>query len=65
MPSSVIAQYIYHPDKELLDLVFISGKRYQYEAVPAAVYEAFRKATSKGYYFNKYIREHFKFRKIS
>lgn len=43
-------------------MVCCSGKRYDYENVPAEVYAAFRAAFAKGRFFNKHIRERFRYR---
>jgi hypothetical protein len=57
MPSSVIRAATYDPDRELLDIVFVTGRRYHYHRVPAAEADAFRAAFSKGRYFNAHIRD--------
>jgi hypothetical protein len=36
-------------------------KRYDYQNVPPETYEAFRRAFSKGHFFNRNIRGHFTF----
>lgn len=57
MPSSVIRSARYDPDRELLDIVFTTGRRYFYHRVPPAEADAFRAAFSKGRYFNAHIRD--------
>ena len=57
MPSTVIRRFIYDPAGEALDVEFVSGRRYRYSGVPAAVAQAFREAFSKGRYFNARIRD--------
>ena len=57
MPSSVIRSARYDPDRELLDIVFITGRRYLYHRVPAVEADGFRAAFSKGRYFNAHIRD--------
>lgn len=57
MPSSVIRSARYDPDRELLDIVFTTGRRYLYHRVPPAEADAFRAAFSKGRYFNAHIRD--------
>ncbi|WP_230980310.1 KTSC domain-containing protein [Oryzicola mucosus] len=48
MPSTSIRKSEYDPDTEVLSVWFVaSGKRYDYEAVPAEVYAAFKAAFSK------------------
>ena len=64
MPSLVIATFSYDPGSQALDVDFVSGRRYRYQAVPADVAEAFRAAFSKGQFFNKHIRDNFAGREI-
>ena len=64
MPSSVIANMLYEPGSSTLRVRFLSGAVYEYRKVPAAVYDAMKKAVSKGTYLNKYIKGHYPFKKI-
>ena len=57
MPSTVIRSARYDAERELLDIVFTTGRRYLYHRVPAAEADAFRAAFSKGRYFNAHIRD--------
>ena len=57
MPSTVIRSARYDPDRELLDIVFTTGRRYLYHRVPPAEADALRAAFSKGRYFNAHIRD--------
>ncbi|HET6970665.1 MAG TPA: KTSC domain-containing protein [Phenylobacterium sp.] len=59
MPSSVIRTFSYDPDARALHITFVSGRRYRYEAVPPTLYEAMRRAPSKGQFFNRRIRDAF------
>jgi hypothetical protein len=60
MPSTSIRKTAYDPDKQVLSVWFVaSGKRYDYEAVPAETYHAFRSAFAKGVFFNEHIRGRF------
>ena len=62
MPSTSIRKSEYDPGTEALSVWFVaSGKRYDYEAVPAEVYAAFRTAFAKGRFFNKHIRDRFRY----
>jgi hypothetical protein len=61
MPSSVIRSWSYDPDDARLDIVFVSGRRYSYHEVPDRIAQGMRKAISKGSYFNRRIRDHFRF----
>ena len=50
----------------MLSVWFVaSGKRYDYEAVPAETYQSFRNAFAKGRFFNEHIRDRFKYRRAS
>jgi len=64
MPSSVIRRFDYDAAEERLDVVFVTGKRYSYHEVPAAIVEEMRAAFSKGSYFNARIRDHFRFTRL-
>jgi len=57
MPSTVIRRFDYDPDAQALDVLFTTGRRYRYYAVPQAEVDAFRAAFSKGRYFNAHIRD--------
>jgi KTSC domain len=61
MPSSVIRSFHYDPEREQLEILFTTGRRYLYHRVPKAEAEAFRAAFSKGRYFNAHIRECYDF----
>ena len=65
MPSTSIARTSYDPDRKVLSVWFIaSGKRYDYEAVPAEAWDAFRSAFSKGRHFNRHIRDRYRYRRV-
>ena len=64
MPSTVIRSYHYDRCRQELDIVFQSGRRYTYRAVPEATYDAMKAASSKGEFFNRHIRDHFTFERI-
>ena len=61
MPSSAIDAYDYEPDQRRLHVLFASGLRYSYFAVPPEVYRDLKAAPSKGEFFNLAIRDHFSF----
>lgn len=65
MPSSVISGFDYDAEYATLTVVFVSGRIYRYFAVPAEIAAAFRKATSKGTFFNTRIRDRYPFREIT
>jgi lysyl-tRNA synthetase, class II len=61
MPSSVIRSFEYDPRRRELLIVFQSGRRYLYQAVPQATFEGLKAAPSHGDFFNTHIREQFAF----
>ncbi|AMK17461.1 MULTISPECIES: KTSC domain-containing protein [Sphingobium] len=61
MPSTAIAQFDYDAVQHRLDVQFVSGRRYSYHDVPEQLAEGMRAAPSKGAYFNRYIRDRFRF----
>lgn len=54
--SSVIAEIRYDDEKEFLEVVFHTGRRYGYLDVPPEEYDALIHADSIGRYFNQEIR---------
>jgi hypothetical protein len=65
MPSTVIRHYRYDAANRQLAVVFQSGSRYIYDDVPENVIDRMNKAFSKGEFFNRYIREHYRFVRAS
>jgi hypothetical protein len=61
MPSSVIRSFRYMPRERQLEIVFVTGRRYRYLAVPERTYAAMCQAFSKGEFFNACIRDRFAF----
>lgn len=61
MPSTVIRQSSYDPEHELLIIEFITGRRYLYAGIAADLYDAMRRARSKGGFFNRRIRNRYPF----
>jgi len=64
MPSSVIRHFDYDPAERRLAVTFVSGRRYAYLDVPEEVAGDFRRAFSKGEYFNTAIRDHYPFERL-
>jgi len=62
--SSLIYQIGYNFSKEMLRIEFNSGKIYFYYDVPKNVYKEFKKASSKGRYFNSYIKGYYYYKRI-
>jgi len=61
MPSSVIRSFDYDQVARRLDVQFVSGRRYSYHDVPADVVDEMRRALSKGSYFNRHIRDIYRY----
>jgi len=64
MPSSVILGIKYFNASNTLRIFFVSGMIYDYLKVPEKIYEAMKKARSKGIYFNLEIKGRYRFKKI-
>ena len=65
MPSTVIRAAHYHPDSEVLDILFTTGRRYLYHDVPPDEADRFAAAFSKGRYFNARIRDRYDFTEVA
>ena len=65
MPSSVIKHFSYDEQSGALKIIFVTGMVYVYQKVPAQIFEMLKIAGSKGRYFNHYIKDKFKFKKIA
>ena len=63
--STTLVTVSYDDTRELLQLEFCSRAVYQYFKVPAAVQQSLLNATSKGRYFNQFIRGRFPYRLVS
>ena len=61
MPSAVIRTFAYDAASQTLAVTFTSGRRYRYHAVPAETYAAMKSAFAKGEFFNKRIRDRFRY----
>ncbi|MBN9074151.1 MAG: KTSC domain-containing protein [Rhizobiales bacterium] len=66
MPSTVIEKSAYDPATRTMSVWFrASGRRYDYEDVPPETYAAYRSSFSKGRYFNSFIRDRFRYRRVA
>jgi hypothetical protein len=65
MPSTVIRKAFYRADEAVLDVIFITGRRYLYHGVPPDEADRFAAAFSKGRYFNAHIRDRYAFTEIA
>lgn len=64
MPSTVIKYYKYVPSLHRLIITFVSGISYQYFNVTERMFENFRRSSSKGAFFNRYIKPGHLFEKL-
>ncbi|TKC08394.1 KTSC domain-containing protein [Pedobacter polaris] len=64
MPSSVISHFSYDEKSNTLKIIFVTGMVYAYKNVPNKIYEMLKASGSKGRYFNYYIKDKFKFKKL-
>ena len=62
--SSLLASVGYSIDATL-DLEFRTGAIYRYFAVPQAVFEGLIAADSKGVYFNRKVRDRFRYQQLA
>jgi len=62
--SSLLTSVAYSTD-QTLQLEFRSGAVYRYFAVPPTVFQGLISAESKGAYFNRTIRNHFRYQRLS
>lgn len=64
MPSSVIKHFHYEAGNNTLNITFVSGITYAYQAVPVEIANMLKAAGSKGRYFNHFIKGKFKYRRL-
>ncbi len=55
--SSAIHAIGYDPDLRVLEVIFNTGRIYQFTDVPPEQFDALRRAQSKGRYFSEHIRD--------
>jgi hypothetical protein len=57
--SSAIIRVAYDDHARRLEVTFVTGRVYAYDAVPRRVYERLLRAPSKGQFFNSEIRDRY------
>jgi hypothetical protein len=62
--SRSIKKVGYDKERRILLVEFHNGHLYEYRDFPASTYADFIASTSRGAYFNKYIRDHYSFHRI-
>lgn len=60
MMSMAIGGAWYLPQRQELEVLFASGRRYRYFGVPLSLAERFSAALSKGQFFNREIRSRYR-----
>lgn len=64
LDSRALNSVAYLPPEQMLYLEFHSGERYRYFDFPPEQYQEFLAAESKGTYFAKRIRNHFRYEQL-
>jgi lysyl-tRNA synthetase class 2 len=65
MPSSAIRDIRYNAEREQMQVTFVSGRVYVYLNVPESVHIAFTTSGSKGTFFNRFVRDRFRYRELA
>ncbi len=65
MPSTVIRRFDYDPRGRSLAVEFVSGRCYRYRGVPPEIAARFRRAFSKGRFFNAHVRDAYPFEELT
>jgi lysyl-tRNA synthetase class 2 len=65
MPSTAVRDIRYNSERTQLQVTFVTGRTYVYLDVPETVYAAFTASTSKGTFFNRFIRDRYRFRELA
>ena len=65
MPSTVIRRFDYAPYRPVLTVDFVTGRRYLYLDIPTSEASAMRSAFAKGVYFNRRIRDRYKWLELA
>ncbi len=65
VPSRLIRRVSYDLQSRTLSVWLVTSEnRYDYQNVPASIHAAFRRAFSKGRFFNTHIRSQFEYRVV-
>ena len=65
LDSTTLAAATYHDRRETLQLDFRDGTCYLYSGIASSLYRELLRAPSKGSFFNRHIRSHFPYVKIT
>jgi len=63
--SEVLRSVGYDATRRILEAEFTSGAVYRYSGVPPEVHEGLMAADSHGHYFNAYIRDQYRYDRVS
>ena len=63
--STLLASAAYFPERTLLELEFRDGGLYHFFGVPLECFRQLMDAASKGGYFNRNIRNHFRYQLVT
>lgn len=64
MPSTVIRRFAWRAAEQALDVEFVTGRVYRYHGVPEEVARAMRGSFSRGTFFNRAIRDHYRHERL-
>ena len=62
--SSHLKSVGYDPSTETLEIEFYNDQVYQYQGVPARVFQAFLNQDSLGQFFSKFVKNKYKTKKV-
>lgn len=63
--STLLTSAAYLPQRTLLELEFCDGAIYRFFDVPAECFQQLMDSPSKGVYFNRHIRNHFRYQLVT
>ncbi len=62
--STNLRSVAYDEESHVLEIIFLNGGAYRYTGVPKARYDGLLSATSKGMYFDRFIKPIYAYRKV-
>ena len=65
LESKMLSAAAYDHSKQILYLRFNTGDVYRYFEFPAADYQVFLRAESKGRFFRSHVRDHFRYERMA
>lgn len=64
VPSTSLKSVGYDVEEGVLEIELQSGSLYQYLGVPAKVHKQLMSAESKGAFYTRYIKDHYRYRQV-